>query len=49
MAKIGAKFIRHPRYVVFQMAEALESKSLSTEILECVSRLTLVASTLGAG
>ncbi len=37
--KIGAKVIRHARYVTFQMAEVLVSKSLFYEILERIKRL----------
>ena len=34
LIKIGAKVIRHSRYVIFQMAEVLVSKRLFQEILE---------------
>ena len=49
LIKIGAKVVKHSRYVIFQMAEVLVSKSLFYEILECIRRLTLVAVTPGAG
>jgi hypothetical protein len=39
LIKIGAKVIRHSRYVTFQMAEVLVSKSLFREILERIHRL----------
>lgn len=39
LVKIGAKVIRHARYVTFQMAEVLVSRSLFREILERIKRL----------
>ena len=39
LIKIGAKVVRHSRYVIFQMAEVLISKGLFQEILERVHRL----------
>ena len=39
LIKIGAKVIRHSRYVIFQMAEVMVSKSLFHEILGRISRL----------
>jgi hypothetical protein len=39
LIKIGAKVIRHSRYVIFQMAEVMVSKSLFHEILERIHRL----------
>jgi len=39
LVKIGAKVISHARYVTFQMAEVLVSKSLFREILERINRL----------
>ena len=39
LIKIGAKVIRHSRYVIFQMAEVMVSKSLFREILERISHL----------
>ncbi len=46
---IGAKVVKHSRYVIFQMAEVMVSKSLFHEILERIRRLTLVAVTPGVG
>ena len=45
--KIGAKVIRHARYVVFQMAEVAMPRALFTTILEKIQRLELLRS--GAG
>ena len=39
LIKIGAKVIRHARYITFQMAEVLVSKRLFEEILERIHRL----------
>ena len=39
LIKIGAKVIRHSKYVIFQMAEVMVSKSLFHEILERISHL----------
>ena len=39
LVKIGAKVVSHARYVTFQMAEVLVSKSLYYEILERIKRL----------
>ena len=39
LVKIGAKVIRHARYVTFQMSEVLVSRSLFREILERIKRL----------
>jgi len=39
LVKIGAKVVKHARYVIFQMAEVLVSKSLFHEILERIHRL----------
>lgn len=49
LIKIGAKVVRHARYVIFQMAEVAVPRALFCEILERISRLTLVAVTPGAG
>jgi hypothetical protein len=49
LIKIGAKVVKHSRYVIFQLAEVMVSKSLFHEILERIRRLTLVAVTPGAG
>ena len=39
LIKIGAKVVRHARYVTFQMAEVLLSRSLFCEILMRIGRL----------
>ncbi len=49
LIKIGAKVVRHSRYVIFQMAEVAVPRTLFCEILERISRLTLVAVTPRAG
>jgi len=40
LVKIGAKVVSHGRYVTFQMAEVLVSKSLFHEILEKIFHFT---------
>jgi hypothetical protein len=47
LVKIGAKVVSHARYVTFQMAEVLVSKSLFREILERTHRLKPVP--IGSG
>ena len=37
--KIGAKVVRHGRYVAFQLAEVAISRILFTEILRLIDRL----------
>jgi hypothetical protein len=39
LIKIGAKVIKHARYVTFQMAEVMVSKRLFEEILERIHQL----------
>jgi Transposase DDE domain group 1 len=39
LVKIGARIVRHGRYVVFQMAEVAVPRSLFVEILRCIDRL----------
>jgi len=39
LIKIGAKVIRHSRYVIFQMAEVAVPRALFREILERIGRL----------
>jgi hypothetical protein len=39
LIKIGAKVIRHSRYIVFQMAEVVVSRALFAEILDRIGRL----------
>lgn len=41
--KVGAKVVRHSRYVIFQMAEAAVLLELFLEILDPIRQLTLVA------
>jgi hypothetical protein len=43
LIKIGAKVIRHSRYVIFQMAEVMVSKSLFHEIVERISHFKPVS------
>jgi len=47
LIKIGAKVIRHSRYVIFQMAEVMVSKAMFREILERISQLKTVP--IGSG
>lgn len=47
LIKIGAKVVKRLRYVIFQMAEVLVSKSLFHEILERIRRLKPVP--IGSG
>jgi len=47
LIKIGAKVVKHSRYVIFQMAEVLVSKILFQEILERISHLKPVP--IGSG
>jgi len=42
LIKIGAKVIRHSRYMIFQMAEVMVSRPLFYDILERIGRLRLV-------
>ncbi len=39
LIKIGAKVVKHSRYVVFQMAEVAVSRALCGEILDRIGRL----------
>ncbi len=39
LIKIGAKVVRHSRYVIFQMAEVAVPRALFCEILERIQRL----------
>jgi hypothetical protein len=39
LIKIGAKVVRHSRYVIFQMAEVMVSRSLFYDILKRIGRL----------
>ncbi len=39
LVKIGAKVVRHGRYITFQMAEVAISRPLFAEILRLIDRL----------
>jgi hypothetical protein len=39
LIKIGAKVVRHGRYVAFQMAEAAVSRQMFADILSLIARL----------
>jgi hypothetical protein len=39
LVKIGARIVRHGRYVIFQLAEVAVQRSLFTEILRRIDRL----------
>ena len=47
LIKIGAKVVKHARYVTFQMAEVLVSRRLFEEILERIHRLKPVSNGYG--
>jgi len=47
LIKIGAKVVKHSRYVIFQMAEVMVSKSLFPENLERIGHLKPVP--IGSG
>ena len=49
LIKIGAKVVRHSRYVVFQMAEVIVPRALFREILERIGRLRVSIESTGAG
>jgi len=49
LVKIGAKVIRHSRYVIFQMAEVAVPRALFCGILYQIRQLTLMAIPSGAG
>ncbi|UCG50316.1 MAG: transposase, partial [Phycisphaerales bacterium] len=49
LIKIGAKVVRHSRYVVFQMAEVVVPRTLFQQILERISRLRASPELAGAG
>ncbi len=49
LVKIGAKVVRHARYVTFQLAEVLVSRSLFRELLERIQRLKPVPINPGTG
>ena len=43
LIKIGAKVVRHSRYVIFQMAEVAVPRSLLGEILERIRNVQVMA------
>jgi len=49
LIKIGAKVVRHSRYLIFQMAEVAVPRALFCEILCRIRQLTLMAIPSGAG
>lgn len=49
LIKIGAKVVRHSRYVIFQMADVAVPRTLFCKILARIRRLMLVAISSGAG
>jgi len=49
LIKIGAKVVRHSRYVVFQMAEVVVPRALFSEILERIGRLRASPELVGTG
>ena len=49
LIKIGAKVVRHSRYVVFQMAEVVVPRTLFRQILERISRLRASPELAGIG
>ena len=49
LIKIGAKVVKHSRYVVFQMAEVIVPRALFREILERIGRLRVSIESAGAG
>jgi hypothetical protein len=49
LIKIGAKVVRHSRYMIFQMAEVAVPRALFCEILYRIRQLMLMAIPSGAG
>jgi hypothetical protein len=49
LIQIGAKAVRHSRYVIFQMAEVAVPRALFCEILERIRSLAMVTLLPGAG
>jgi len=47
--EIGAKVVKHSRYVVFQMAEVVVPRALFRQILERISRLRASTNLVGTG
>jgi len=49
LIKIGAKVVRHSRYVIFQMAEVAVPRALFCEILYRIRQLMLMVIPSGVG
>jgi len=49
LVKIGAKVVRHSRYVIFQMAEVAVPRALFLEILNRIRQLRFLAIPRGLG
>jgi hypothetical protein len=49
LIKIGAKVVRHSRYVTFQMAEVAVPRALFREILDRIRQLRFLAISVGPG
>ncbi len=49
LIKIGAKVVRHSRYVIFQMSEVAVSKALFCEILGRIRGLAMAVMPSGVG
>ena len=49
LIKIGAKVVRHARYIVFQMAEVAIPRKLLIAIIERIRHLWLLAPLPGTG
>ena len=49
LIKIGAKIVRHARYVTFQMAEVAIPRKLFQEILRRISRLRRAPASFAPG
>jgi hypothetical protein len=49
LVKIGAKIVRHARYVTFQMAEVAISRKLFREILGRIAQLRVAPLAPGTG
>jgi hypothetical protein len=49
LINIGAKVVKHSRYVVFQMAEVIVPRALFREILERIGQLRVSIESAGMG
>ena len=49
LINIGAKVVRHSRYIIFQMAEVAVPKALFWEILDRIGRLRASPELAGVG